>query len=312
MNPKSKRILFLGTPEISARLLEALILDGFNIVGVVTKVDAPVGRKQVLTPPPVKTMAEKYGIPVNQFVKVRDGIDVLERYNADAIVCIAYGQIVPEVLLNTMKIGSLNFHGSLLPKYRGAAPLQRAIMCGENVSGVTAMEMVKAMDAGKMYAKLEIPIAHEDTYSSYREKFITAVIPFALNILPQYLSGALTGLEQNEADVTFAPMISKEECHLTCSNGVESFINTIRGLSDEPGAFLNSKKGVLKIFQASRYSSRVIAAIGNINKCDKDGFVLQLNDGEVKLEILQLPGKNRLFWRDFINGNKDFLDTILE
>ena len=312
MNAKRKRILFLGTPEISARLLEAMIQDNYNIVGVVTKVDAPVGRKMVLTATPVKIVAEKHQIPVFQFTKIREGIETLASLKADVIVCLAYGQIVPESLLQLMTIGSLNFHGSLLPKYRGAAPLQRAIMNGERISGVTAMEMVKEMDAGVMYGKLEIPIADTDTFSTYREKFIEQVIPFALDILPKYLKQEIVGEPQNTKEATFANMISKDETHLDICSTADDFVNKVRGLSEEPGGYLDNNGTKLKIFFARKISAIVTTIPGVIIRSDVNGIVMQLADGEVCLDVLQLPGKRKLNYKDFVNGNRDFAGTRLK
>ena len=312
MDIRKKRLIFMGTPEISARLLEALIIDGYNFVAVVTRVDAPVGRNKVFTPPPVKLIAQKYNIPVFQFVKVRLEYEILLSLHAEAIICLAYGQIIPEELLKSMSIGSLNFHGSLLPKYRGAAPLQRAIMCGENESGVTAMEMVKEMDAGQMYGRLCIPIANDDNFTSYREKFIQALIPFALKIIPKYLCKEIVGEEQDAHLVTFAPPIRREEHRLSLELPKIDFVNHVRGLSDEPGAYLIWSNQNLKIYKAHIISDYVINKVGNINSCDKNGIIIQLKDGEVSLDLLQLPGKKELTCGDFLNGCRNFSNNPVE
>ena len=151
----------MGTPEISAYVLEKLIEDGYRIKALITNPDKPVGRKGILTPPPTKVVAERHGIPVYQPVRLRKDHDWFATLGVDLLLTFAYGQIVPEDMLSIPPKGCLNLHGSLLPAYRGAAPMQRAIENGETVSGVTLMEMVKAMDAGRMYAKKEVPIILE-------------------------------------------------------------------------------------------------------------------------------------------------------
>ena len=311
MDKKKAKLIFMGTPEISAKLLEELILDGFNFVAVVTKVDSPQGRKQVLTAPPVKNVALKYDIPVFQFQKVRLEYQTLLPLSADAIVCLAYGQIIPMELIEAMPLGCLNFHGSLLPKYRGAAPLQRAIMNGEEVSGVTAMEMVKEMDAGVMYAKKEVPISLTDTYTAYRDKFIDAVIPFAKETIPRYLNKELIGVLQDEREVTFAHMIKKEEQHLSLNYDKKTFINMVKGLSEEPGGYLLLGDVKLKIYFASDYSDDIKTKSGTINNCDKNGVILQLKDGEISLDVLQLPGKNKQSAKEFANGHKNLVANQL-
>lgn len=310
--PKNKKILFMGTPKIAAQLLEALIKDGYHIAGVLTRLDAPIGRKQVLTPSPVKVVATRYNIPVYQFKRVRDDYEVLLHQGFEAIVCLAYGQLIPEELLKAMPLGSLNFHGSLLPKYRGAAPLQRAIMAGETTSGVTAMEMVKEMDAGVMYKKLEIPIAPDDNYTTYQTRFIAALIPFAHEILPLYCKGELKGEPQDEAAVSFAPMIKKEEMHLDLTWPKTDFINHMRGMNDEPGTYLLLDAAPLYIYRAVPFSTKVDHRPGTITKADKNGLILQLVDGEIALLEVQLPGKRRLGYVDFINGQKNLMGKILK
>ena len=173
---KDVKILYMGTPEMSAKVLETLILDGFNIVGVVAQEDQPVGRKAIITEVPTKVVAKAHNIPVYQPHKIRLDYEFVKEINPDLILTMAYGQIVPQGLLDIPKMGALNLHGSILPKYRGAAPIQRAIMNGETETGVTLMEMVDKMDAGQMFGVEKCEITPEDNYTSLCEKIVDCCV----------------------------------------------------------------------------------------------------------------------------------------
>ena len=170
MEKENLKVIFMGTPEISAYVLEAMINDGYQIIGVIAQPDRPVGRRGELEKVPTKVLAEKYNIPVFQPLKIRKEYDFVKELNPDVIITLAYGQIVPQGLLGIPRYGCLNLHGSLLPKYRGAAPIQYALINNDEVTGMTLMEMVAAMDAGKMYAKKELVIAEEDNATSLFQK----------------------------------------------------------------------------------------------------------------------------------------------
>ena len=197
---KNKRIVFMGTPEIASIVLEGLIESGFNIVAVVAQEDKPFGRKKVLKEVPTKVIANKYNIPVYQPHKIRLDYEFLKEIKPDLILTCAYGQIVPQGLLDIPSLGSLNLHGSLLPKYRGASPIQQALIHDDKVSGVTLMEMIDKMDAGRMYYKKEVLVDEDDNYTSLYNKIATCALQVAKEGLPLYLEGKLKGEEQNEED----------------------------------------------------------------------------------------------------------------
>ena len=311
MNIKDLRLVFMGTPEISAYVFEKMIEAGYRFVGLVAQPDHPVGRKGVIEKVPTKVIAEKYNIPVYQPVKIRLDYSFIEEIKPDLVITLAYGQIVPEGFLNVPKCGCLNLHGSLLPKYRGASPVQTALINNEKVTGVTLMEMVKAMDAGRMYAKKEILIAEDDNATSLFNKVKIAASELVLEALPKYIDGELKGEIQNEEEVTFCSTIKPEQEKLDLSLSAKEIVGWIRGLSDEPGAYLYLNNLKLKIYKAKFINDSVTAEVGTIIKADKNGLYMQARDGVISLLEVQKEGKKRMDYRSFINGNQNLLGEKL-
>ena len=309
---KQTRILFMGTPEIASYILEGLIQNGYNIIGVVTQMDKPVGRKGIIEPVPTKKVAIKYNIPVYQPQKIRLDYQFVEEIKPDLIVTCAYGQIVPQGLLDIPRLGSINVHGSLLPKYRGASPIQQSLINNDSVSGVTIMEMIDKMDAGCMYYKKEIPLLEDDNFTSLYDKMKVAGLEALLEMLPDFVEGKIKGEEQNEELVTYCAKISKEEEHLSLEYSLDKFLGYVRGLSYTPGAYLLDDNQVFKILKAKKYSDKVTDEVGKIIKCDKNGLILQLKDGQVSLLEVQKVGKNRMDYKSFVNGNQQFLGKVLK
>ena len=309
MEKKDLNLLFMGTPKISADVFEAMILDGYHFVGLVCQPDHPVGRKGLLEKVPTKLVAEKYQIPVFQPVKIRDDYSFMNNLNVDLVITLAYGQIVPQGFLDIPRLGCLNLHGSLLPKLRGASPVQTALINNEKVTGVTLMEMVKAMDAGRMYAKKEVVISDDDNATSLFNKIKDAAKELVLEALPKYINGELNGVPQDENEVTFCSIIKPEQEKLDLSKSVLEVYGYIRGLSDEPGAYLYLNGLKVKIFKAQIANQNVEAEIGTIVKADKHGLYMQLKDGQLAILELQKEGKKRMDYRSFINGNQNLLGT---
>ena len=309
MEKKDANLLFMGTPDISAAVFEALILEGYHFVGLVCQPDHPVGRKGIITKVPTKLVAEKYGIPVFQPVKIREDYSFMNNLKVDLVVTLAYGQIVPQGFLDIPRLGCLNLHGSLLPKYRGASPVQTALINNEKVTGVTLMEMVKAMDAGRMFGKKEVIIDEDDNATSLFSKISNAARDLALELLPKYINGELIGEEQNESEVSFCSLIKPEQEKLDLSMSVSQVYGYIRGLSDEPGAYLYFNGQKIKIFKARIANDLVSAEVGAIVKADKHGLYLQLKDGQLAILELQKEGKKRMDYISFLNGNQNLLGT---
>ena len=311
MDKNNARIIFMGTPSISSKVLEGLILDGYQIIAVIAQPDRPVGRKKILEPVPTKVVAEKYNIPVYQPEKIRKEYDFVKELNPDLILTLAYGQIVPQGLLDIPKLGCINLHGSLLPKYRGAAPIQYALINSEKKTGMTLMKMVKEMDAGEMYATEEVEIADEDNATSLFEKMGDVALKLILRVLPDYLDGKLPGVPQDESQVTFAPNIKPEEEKIDLTKSKEEIFGLVRGLSEVPGAYLYFDELKLKIYRAQIVSNEIIGEIGEIVKADKFGLHLQTNNGIIALLDLQLEGKKRMDYKSFINGHPQLLHQKL-
>ena len=311
MEKKDLNLLFMGTPEISAYVFEQMILDGYHFVGLVAQPDHPVGRKGIIEKVPTKVIAEKYNIPVFQPIKIRKDFSFMDNLKVDLVITLAYGQIVPQGFLDIPRFGCLNLHGSLLPKLRGASPVQTALINNEKVTGVTLMEMVAAMDAGRMYGKKEVVIDEEDNATSLFKKISEAAKDLVLELLPKYVNGELEGVPQNEEKVTFCSLIKPEQEKLDLSKDILEVYGYIRGLSDEPGAYLYLDNQKLKIFKAKIANDLVTAEVGTIVQADKRGLLLQAKNGQLAILELQKEGKKRMDYKAFINGNQNLLGTKL-
>lgn len=304
---ENTRILYMGTPKMSAEVLKHLIESGFNIIGVVAQEDQYVGRKHILEKVPTKIVAESYNIPVYQPHRIRKDFNFVKQLSPDLIITMAYGQIVPKELLDIPPLGCLNLHGSILPKYRGAAPIQRAIMDGENITGITLMEMAEGMDNGRMYSFEYVDILPNDNYSSLCLKLIDACKTIIDRDLVKYLQGTLEGTTQDETKVTIATKIMPEDEKLSLSFSVNQFINHVRGLSDEPGGYVFIDDLKFKIFKCHQINDLVENPIGQIVL--KKNIILQLKDGQIMLDEVQLEGKKKMDGKSFVNGWK--LDPII-
>ncbi len=311
MEKNNLKLVFMGTPEISAYVFEKMIEDGYHFVGLVAQPDHPVGRKGIIEKVPTKVIAEKYNIPVFQPIKIRDDYSFIDVIKPDLVITLAYGQIVPQGFLDKIPMGCLNLHGSLLPKYRGASPVQTALINNEEVTGVTLMEMVKAMDAGRMYAKKEVMIAEKDNATSLFNKIKEAAKDLVLEALPLYIKGELKGEEQDESLVTFCSTIKPEQEKLDLGLTANQIVGWVRGLSDEPGAYLYLNNLKLKIYKAKKVNEVVDHEVGEIVKADKNGLYFQAKDGQIAILELQKEGKKRMDYRSFVNGNQNLLGQKL-
>lgn len=304
---KNKRILYMGTPVFSQYILEKLILAGYNIIGLVSQPDRPVGRKRIITPTPTKEVALKYNIPVYQPEKIKDDYEFIKELNPDVIVTCAYGQFVPQGLLEIPPHGCINIHASLLPKLRGGAPIQHALIDGFDKTGVTLMEMIKKMDAGRMYAKIETPITDDDTYDTLHDRLKEIGAKLILDNLDLYLEGKLEGIPQNEDEVTISPNISKEEEHIDFNKTSREVFNQIRGLSSIPGANFQYMNETVKVYKSKIVESKKDAEVGTIINISKDSIDIKTMDGAIGLTEIQLQGKTRIKVKDYLNGNNKFL-----
>lgn len=300
------KIAFMGTPDFAVPVLQNLLNDpSYEVVCVVTQPDRPKGRKHKMTPPPVKSLAEKYNIPVLQPEKVRkpEAVQEILDFEADLLVTAAYGQILPESLLKGPAFGCVNVHASLLPDYRGAAPIQQAIIDGKSESGVTIMYMVKKLDAGDILTQVRVPIDEQDTFGSLHDKLSAAGSKLLMETLPQLAAGSLTPVVQNEAEVTFAPSIQHQDEEIQWVNQASDVRNLIRGLNPFPGAFTYLTGDVFKIYAAELTSQETHEQPGTIIGKDDDGFFVATGGGQViKVTECQPAGKKRMRAADFLRG----------
>lgn len=311
MDKTKLRVVFMGTPEIAAYVFEGMIRDGYHFVGLIAQPDKPVGRKKEIVPVPTKAVALKYGIPVFQPIKIRLDYAFAQELKPDIIITMAYGQIVPQGLLDIPRYGCLNLHGSLLPKYRGAAPMQYALINGEKETGITLMEMIDKMDAGRMYSKRIVALAEDETMTSLIEKFKPLALSLILSDLPLYIDGQLPGIPQDESQVTFASMIKADAEHLNITLPAEKFCGWVKALCDHPGGYLNFEEKKVKIFKAIVVNHDVNAPLGTLVNADRNGLILQVGDGQVRLLVLQKEGKGRVDAQSFINGHPNLLGKVM-
>jgi len=298
------KIVFMGTPDFSVPVLQQIIKDGYEVIGVVTQPDRPVGRKKVLTPPPVKVEAVKHGIPVYQPEKIRQEEELAKilALKPDLIITAAFGQILPKKLLDAPKFGCINVHASLLPELRGGAPIHYAIIQGKKKTGVTIMYMVEKLDAGDILTSVEVPISENDNVGTLFEKLSTAGAELLSETLPLLLAGRLTPKPQNEAEATFATNIKREQEKIDWEKAGEEIYNHIRGLNPWPVAFTTMEGQVLKIWQSEKVSG-LKGEPGTILKIESDGFTVGTgNETAIKIIELQPSGKTKMQSEQFLRG----------
>jgi methionyl-tRNA formyltransferase len=298
-------IIFMGTPDFAVPVLQQLIDSPYHVAAVVTQPDRPVGRKKVMTPPPIKRLAEKANVPVLQPEKVRNpqAIEDILSYKPDLLVTCAYGQILPEALLNAPKYGAINVHASLLPEYRGAAPIHKAIMDGKRETGITIMYMVKALDAGDMLSQVKVPIEDEDTVGILHDKLSEAGAHLMMETIPDLIEGRIKPVPQDESKVTYVSTLSRDDERIEWKNAGVSIYNHIRGMDPFPGAFTIWEDKPLKIWKAKKVEVKSEAFPGSILKIDQEGFTVKTGDNTgIKVIECQPSGKKRMTASDFLRG----------
>lgn len=299
------RVIFMGTPDFAVPSLEAL-LTKHEVVLVVTQPDKPKGRGKKMVPTPVKACALEHGIPVLQPEKVKEPefVEQLRSYEPDLIAVTAFGQILSEPILEMPKYGCINVHGSLLPKYRGAAPMQWSIIDGEKVTGITTMYMAKGLDSGDMLLKAEVEITDEDTFATIHDKMAVTGANLLLDTLDQLEAGTLERIPQDHDAATYAPMITKETGHIDWSKNRQDIINLIRGLNPVPAAYSIYEEEVLKIFGAVISDVQADdAANGEIVAVVKKGFVVKCGDGCLLITEVQARGGKRMMTDAYLRGH---------
>lgn len=306
------RVIFMGTPDFSVPCLEALI-ENEEVVGVFTQPDKPKGRGYELTPPPVKICAEKHNIPVYQPISMRDGraLQIINTLNAELIIVVAFGKILPKEILTSVKYGCINIHASLLPKLRGAAPIQWSIINGETETGVTAMQMDVGLDTGDMLLKKSVKIP-ENMNSGELHDILSELGADVLTETVKLLKkGELNPQKQDDSLSNYASMLSKELCPIDFSDTAQNIHNKIRGLYPWPVAVTKLHGKVLKIHESRLCSVKTDAPSGTVIGCD-GGICIACGDGNaVLLTVVQLEGKKRMNYSDFLRGHPIGTGTVL-
>ena len=310
------RIVFMGTPDFALFSLKALVEAGEDVVGVVTQPDKPRGRGYVLTPSPVKVYATEQNIPVYQPTTLKNGTfdDTLAELNPDLIVVVAYGKILPKSVLDFPAYGCINVHGSLLPALRGAAPMQRAIMEGHPVTGVTTMYMAEGLDTGDMLLKSEVVIEEDDNFESIHDKLGVCGAATLIDTVKALKAGTLVATPQDDAQSTYAAKIEKSDCLIDFTADAHTVHNRIRGLSPMPLAFTHTPDGkLLKVPAAKRGQSPEagnIAAPGTVLSLD-GGIEVACGLGSVIFTVVTPEGKSRMNAADYIRGRKVNVGDVL-
>ncbi len=303
------RVIFAGTPEFAALHLEALIAaPQIEVVAVYTQPDRPAGRGKKLTASPVKQLADKHQLPVEQpqSLKNSDAQARLASYRADIMVVVAYGLILPLEVLTTPALGCINVHASLLPRWRGAAPIQRAIEAGDNESGITIMQMDVGLDTGDMLLKAHCPIESEDTAATLHDKLATLGPAALIHCLTQLAAGTAVAEKQDDSLSNYAPKITKEEALLNWADTAAVLDRKIRALNPFPVCYTSLCGERIKIWHATPETETTTGALpGTICHADRQGLWVQTGDGQLRITHLQLPGKKPLPVADVLNAHAD-------
>ncbi len=307
------RVIFMGTPAFAVGTLRALQEAGHQVVLTVTQPDKPKGRSKKLVPSPVKEEALIHGIPVFQPEKIRDpqAISTLRDYPADVIVVVAFGQILPEEVLQMTPYGCINVHASLLPRWRGAAPIQWSIMQGDAATGVTTMQMDAGLDTGDLLLQREVPIAPKETGGSLTEKLCDAGAKLLLQTLDALQAGEITPKPQGDSPTPYAGRITKETARIDWEADAGQIERLIRAMDPQPGASTRYQGQTMKLFDADVVEGEDDAAPGTIVKVTKEAFFVQTGSGMLQVNELQMPGKKRMACAAFLRGNSVKEGTIL-
>ena len=307
------KIIYFATPEYACIPLNGLIEAGHEVALIVTTPDKPKGRGNKMQQTPVAIRGEELGIPVLKPQRLRDNTEVFEALravNADFIVVYSYGKILPEEVLTAAKFGCVNVHASLLPKYRGAAPIQRAIMDNEPETGITIMKMEKGLDTGDMYAKAAVEIGRKTAADLYVE-LSNAGMKLLIDNLPKIASGEITAEKQDDSMSSYAEMVFKDEGEIDWTKDAQSIDCLVRAFNDFPVAWTKLGDTVLKIYEVEPSDDNSGKAPGSVLSADKNGLFVACGKGSINIKVLQAPGKKLMDSKSFLLGNKIEIGTVM-
>ena len=312
------RIVFMGTPSLAATLLEALVREKYQVVAVVTQTDKPVGRKQEQKPSAVKEVALRYSLSLEQPGKLdTEAIKKIRDWKPDLLVVAAYGKILPEELLKIPGLGCVNVHPSLLPRWRGASPIQNALLAGDTETGVTLMLMDKGMDTGDIISQEKISIETTDTQEVLREKVAQTGEKLLLETLPLWVKQKITPTPQGKEGATLCQLIEREDGHILFTNSAESIYNRYRALYPWPGIFAFWKKNYslqrikLEKISYQEHSPEIAHTQGEVFEIGGQ-VAIQTGQGVIFIEEIKPEGKSQMLSTDFVRGNQDFIGTHLK
>ena len=307
------KVLFMGTPDFAVPSLEALIKAGHEVCAVFSQPDRPAGRGMKLLPPAVKVAAEAHNIPVHQPTKLKNDalLPLLQEYNPDAIAVVAYGRILPKYILDFPKYGCINVHGSLLPKYRGAAPIQWAVLNGDAVSGVCTMYMDEGLDTGDIIERVETPVGEEETAEGLFDRLSVIGAETLVSTLRLLEEGKATRTKQNENDATYARMLTREDGKIDWAKSSRQVLNTVRGSFSWPIAYAMHGDVKIKIYRAVK-GKKCGADAGKVLTIDAKGMEVACGDGmSIVVEEIQFPNAKRMAPADYFRGHESILGEIL-
>ncbi|MDH3342199.1 MAG: methionyl-tRNA formyltransferase [Gammaproteobacteria bacterium] len=304
------RIIYAGTPDFAVAPLAALIDAGYDVVAVYTQPDRPAGRGREPRPSPVKDKALEYNIPVYQPETLKAEVDqnALRELQPDLMVVTAYGLLLPQAVLDIPRLGCINVHASLLPRWRGAAPIQRAILAGDGETGITIMQMDKGLDTGDMLAIQSCEIQADDTGSSLHDHLMAMGADTLLNMLPDFIAGKITPQKQDDAQANYASKLSKQEAQINWSSSAEQIHYSVRAFNAWPVAFTHwqkkNKPDVLRVWQSEVLAKTSNATAGTVLSCGKEGIDVATGDGVLRLLQVQPSGKKAMAASDFANAHQ--------
>lgn len=299
------RVVFMGTPDFAVPSLCRLMESGYDVVGVVTQPDRPKGRKQILTPSPVKEIALQHNIPILQPERIRkqEAYEEVLAMNPDLIVTAAFGQILPKAILDCPQYGCINVHASLLPKYRGGAPIHYAVMNGEVETGVTIMYMVEELDAGDIISQVKIPISDTDTAGTIFDKLADLGAQLLVDTLPEIVAGKITAIPQDHTQATFSPTLKRSNEWINFHRTAKQIYNQIRGLNPWPVAFTSIEQQIIKVWESKWRMEKVEELPGTIINLGANGIEIATSEGILILKEIQPAGKKRMSSADFLRGS---------
>lgn len=306
-----KKVVFMGTPDFAVPVLESLIeQSNIEVVLVVTQPDRPVGRRQKLTPPPIKRVAEAHDIPVFQPEKMQEEYEEVLTYEPDIVITAAYGQLLPKALLEAPTYGCINVHASLLPELRGGAPIHYAILQGKEETGITIMYMAEKLDAGDIISQAKIKIGPTDHVGILHDKLAEVGADLLIETLPSIFAGTNERIEQVDDEATFAPNITREQEKIDWKESSHTIYNQIRGLHPWPVAYTKFENKRMKVWWAEKLEDSYDASPGEIVDVTEDGFTVACGDQKgIRITDMQLAGRKRMLVHDFLQGNQDAIQV---